>query len=164
MVSFISMLLGQVDAPAPESVSTFWTMFLSVVAFPFLAKALNILFDLFVSWRASKNDRHAALYQKYWALAGDAVAYVNAQTKALREQVVDPSSPGGVSVTASEARALQDAALSTLKSWLGGDQGQAAIANGIGIASDQVETWLRGLIQKRFETQKALAGVEAQVP
>lgn len=147
------------DVPVniPQS-STFWTMFLMVVGFPFLAKALNLLFDMFLNWRKSKGDKKAETYARLWALAGDAVAYVNAQTKMTIDEITAPGSELGAKVSAAEAAKYQAAAKAAMMAWLTTDGFKAAVAE-IGIATTEAEKWLTGLIQKRFDTQKALSDI-----
>lgn len=148
----------------PQS-SAFWTLFLSIIALPFLGKALSLLVESFLAWRRAKGDKQAETYARLWALAGDAVAYVNAQTKATRDVITSPSSPGGTSVTAEEARMYQEAARAAMMEWLG-TAGVAAAVKELGIAQDKFTEWLRGLIQKRFETQRLLevSSVQTSVP
>lgn len=147
------------DVPVnvPQS-STFWTAFIMVVGLPFLAKALNLVFDMFLNWRKAKGDKRAEAYARIWALAGDAVAFVNAKTKATRDLITSPGSEGGTKVTATEAKQYQDEARAALIEWLGTEGFKAAAAE-IGIAAGKAEEWVRGLIQKRFEAQNALDGM-----
>lgn len=156
---------GGVVDNLPQS-SAFWTVFLTAVALPFLGKALSLLMDMVINWRRAKGDKRAETYARLWTLAGDAVAYVNAKTKATREYIMSPGSEGGTRVTAAEAKAYQDEARMAMMEWLG-KEGIVAAMNELGIAADKAEEWLRGLIQKRFETQRALdaaSGLPSAVP
>jgi hypothetical protein len=139
----------------PKS-SAFWTAFLTVVALPFLGKAISFIFDLFLNWRVAKHDKHVAAYQRVWNMAGDAIGYVNAQTATTRTAITAADSPGGSKVTPDEAKRYQDEAKAAIMRWLG-SSGIAALSGELGIAASALEDRLKGIIQQRFDAQQLAA-------
>lgn len=136
----------------PQS-SAFWTAFLTVVALPFLGKALHLLAELGFTWARSKGWKKAEAWERAYRIADSLIGYVDAETRAAREAALSPGSEGGSKVTAAEAQKLQALALEAGKKWLG-QGGLEQLAKEAGIVAGEAEGWLRGVIEERFNVKK----------
>ena len=99
--------------------------------------------------KARTESTQVALFvAEVWDAAGNAVGYVAAGVKA---GFVEVASDG--KITAAEAARLQDLAVSKAKEWLGAEFPTRA-QRLVGLTGPALQDWLRGLIQRRFETMK----------
>lgn len=131
----------------PQS-STFWGAFLTVVALPFLGKALNLVVELAIAWGRSKGVKRIDTYAYLYNLGRAAVAYVDAHTQAERTAIMADGK-----VTAEEAGRLQALAVQTVKDWLG-TQKLEDIAKDLGITVEGITSMILGVVQHAFDDKK----------
>lgn len=160
LLAFVLLLPGVASAQESAGVaddmpqsSAFWTAFLTVVALPFLGKAIQLAADVFFAWAKAKGVKGAAAWERAYRIADSVIGYVDAKTRAARDLALHPNSPGGRKITAEEARELQALALEAAKQWLGSG-GLEQLAKEAGIAAEAAETWIKGVIESRFNVKK----------
>jgi hypothetical protein len=158
LLSLPLLALAQAAAPAqapahPSIAETFLVQYVLPAVGGVFAIVLAAVGAVLAGWIRSKgateeerkrNEKIAAFTEKTFSMAKDAVAYVDAQTKATQQRI---SADG--QITAEEAKELQDEALSKLKAWLG-ENFPAQAKDLLGIAAPAVDTWLQGILQRAF--------------
>lgn len=161
--SFPAVAFAQETVRAPSILERAVALILPFVGAVLLAAA-SALAVRANRWFQTKtaNEELRAVFERLTLAARDAVAYVDANTKASQLAIAADGQ-----VTPQEARLLQQQALDKAKEFLGA-QGLALAGEVFELGEQAVEAWLRGRIQTVFQLKKLeenkVAALEAGIP
>jgi hypothetical protein len=132
------------DAPVPASLSDVLRYLAMAVLVPIAASAAKLAAGAFQHWAEAKGAKWASAQAKVSALLADAVAFVDAETKAERIKILEDGR-----VSPAEAAQLQAHALEAAKRFLGAN-GLRLITDTLGVAAPALDDWLKGRLQALF--------------